>query len=206
MPNNEKPNNEKSSNPKDAVGISKVPWSTLSAPVIGETGLAMFEGARKYGRHNWRNVGVRSSVYYDAALRHLAAWWEGEDTDAESGLSHLAKAMAGLHVLRDAQIRGMMVDDRPPGTIGFVQVQNELAKAIIARHPVAEEAITHEDAPPATYKKDDNETISILHDTACFCDECCPPLPNSGSILRSSGINEVPLPESTDDGVWKSSG
>lgn len=158
---------KKDSNPKDAVGIRKVPWSTLSAPVIGELGLAVLEGARKYGRHNWRGVGVRASVYYDAVVaRHLAAWWEGEDVDPESGLSHLSKAMAGLHVLRDAQMRGMMEDDRPPGTIGFIAVQNGMAADIIDRHPVAEEPITHKDAPAVEYfngdPPDDPEITAIV--------------------------------------------
>ena len=61
----------KETNPKDAVGIKKAPMSTVSAAVIAELGLAMMEGARKYGRHNYRVSGIRMSVYYDAALRHL---------------------------------------------------------------------------------------------------------------------------------------
>ena len=43
----------KPGNPKDALGILKVPASTLSAPVTAEVGVAMFEGALKYGRHNY---------------------------------------------------------------------------------------------------------------------------------------------------------
>src|ERR1700761_3416714 len=88
------PDEIKRSNPKDAVGTGKVPVSTVSAPVIAEVGLAMLEGARKYGRHNYRAIGVRASVYYDAAQRHLMAWWEGQDIDPASGLSHVSKAIA----------------------------------------------------------------------------------------------------------------
>ncbi len=142
----------KESNPKDAIGCTKVPWSVLPTPVIGELALAMLEGACKYGRHNYREVGVRASIYYDAVVgRHLAAWWEGENTDADSGLSHLVKAMAGLTILRDAQIRGMMEDDRPPGTASFVPVQNTLAAEIIARHPNPKPPITSKKTPPALY-------------------------------------------------------
>lgn len=103
-------------NPKDAIGSRKVPASVVPAPVIGELGLAMLEGALKYGRHNYRAIGVRASVYYDAARRHIDSWWEGEDLDPESkvGLSHLTKAIASLTVLRDAMINGKMCDDRPP--------------------------------------------------------------------------------------------
>ena len=82
---------KKATNPKDAVGIKKVPLSTVSSKVIMEMGLGMLEGARKYGRHNYRVAGVRASVYYDACMRHLMAWWEGEDIDPDSGLHHIIK-------------------------------------------------------------------------------------------------------------------
>ena len=75
----------KPSNPKDALGILKVPASTISAPVMSEVGVAMLEGALKYGRHNYRAIGVRASVYYDATVaRHMALWWEGEDEDPDT--------------------------------------------------------------------------------------------------------------------------
>ena len=83
----------KLSNPKDLVGVLKVPMSTVSAPVLAEISLGMLEGACKYGRHNYRMVGVRSSVYYDATMRHLMAWWEGQDIDPASGLHHVTKAI-----------------------------------------------------------------------------------------------------------------
>lgn len=143
----------KETNPKDAIGISKVPFSTLSAPVIAEMGLGMMEGARKYGRHNWRVAGIRSSVYYDAALRHLTAWWEGEDIDPKSGLSHITKAMSGLHVLRDAQIRGMVNDDRPPATDGFIEALNAKAAMLIEMYPEPLDAVTSVDGLPVDYGK-----------------------------------------------------
>lgn len=107
-------NTVKDTNPKDAVGCRKPPMSTVSVPVMQEVGVAMLEGAMKYGRHNYRAAGVRTSIYYDAALRHLLAYWEGEDIDPDSGLSHLSKAIAGLAVLRDCEISGNIFDDRPP--------------------------------------------------------------------------------------------
>lgn len=106
---------KKDTNPKDAVGVRK--WrqfATVPSTVVWEVGVAMLEGARKYRRHNYRVVGVRSSVYFDAALGHITQWWEGEDIDHDSKLHHLTKAIASLVVLRDAQIRNKEVDDRPP--------------------------------------------------------------------------------------------
>jgi hypothetical protein len=94
----------------------------------------MLEGA-KYGRHNYRVAGVRSSVYYDAALRHLTAWWEGQDEDPDSGLSHIVKAICCLVVLRDAMHNEKLNDDRPPPLKdqGWVQKFNEKAKEILGR-------------------------------------------------------------------------
>lgn len=127
----------KPSNPKDAVGIKKVPASVIPAPVVGELGLAMLEGALKYGRHNYRKVGVRASVYYDAVMaRHMPAWWEGEDIDPESGLSHITKAIASLVVLRDSMIRGNWVDDRPPkSNTEWINELNKKAAALIEKYP-----------------------------------------------------------------------
>lgn len=135
----------KPTNPKDAVGVAKVPFSTVPARVVAEIGLAMMEGARKYGRHNYRKAGVRASVYYDATIRHLAAWWEGQDIDPDSGLPHIVKAMAGLCVLRDAQYNAMLTDDRPPPILDaadWIADLNEKAREIIERYPDAKDPFT----------------------------------------------------------------
>jgi len=127
----------KETNPKDAVGIRKAPLSTIPAQVLGEVGLAMLEGARKYGRSNYRVAGVRASVYYDAAMRHLIDWWEGVDVDPDSGLSHVTKAIAALCVLRDAQMNRMCEDDRPPSVADpdWMAAMSRKAGEIIDRYP-----------------------------------------------------------------------
>lgn len=127
----------KPTNPKDAIGCSKVPFSTVPARVIAEVGLAMLEGAAKYGRHNYRDAGVRASIYYDAVMRHLTAWWEGQDIDPESGIPHVVKAMAGLTVLRDSMINGNWQDDRPPPMVNtnWVAELNAAASALLAKYP-----------------------------------------------------------------------
>ena len=103
----------------------------------------MLEGARKYGRHNYRNSGIRGSVYFDATLRHILSWWEGEDFDPDSGLNHVTKAIACLVVLRDGMIFENWQDDRPPKTKkGWVQELNKKAQEIIERYPNAKEAHT----------------------------------------------------------------
>jgi hypothetical protein len=137
---------DKPTNPKDAVGIKKAPLSTVSGPVLMEVGVAMMEGARKYGRHNYRSAGVRGSVYYDATLRHLISWWEGEDLDPDSGLSHITKAIASLTVLRDSMIRGNWSDDRPPKVQeGWMQELNEKAGEVINKYPNSVAAVTEKE-------------------------------------------------------------
>lgn len=126
---------EKPSNPKDAIGIAKVPLSCVPMPVMQEVGLALMEGGLKYGRHNWRAIGVRASVYFDATMRHLAQWWEGEDFDSESGLSHVTKAISSLTVLRDAMIQGKVTDDRPIASVPFNADNNNHAAELLNRFP-----------------------------------------------------------------------
>ncbi len=128
----------KDTNPKDAVGIAKAPLSCVPMPVIFELGLAMMEGARKYGRHNYRVAGVRGSVYFDAVMRHMAAWWEGQDLDPDSGVSHLVKAIACLVVLRDSMMQTNWVDDRPPKTpCDWMKFLNISAADLLVKYPNA---------------------------------------------------------------------
>lgn len=125
-------------NPKDIVGSKKIPFSSVPAVVIAEIALGMYEGARKYGRHNYRIAGVRPSIYYDATLRHLMAWWEGEDIDPDSGLHHVTKALASLTVLRDAMINGKIIeDDRPPSikNKSWLKNLNKGVEEIVEKYP-----------------------------------------------------------------------
>jgi hypothetical protein len=124
----------KPTNPKDCVGVRKAPMSTVPANVLAELGVAMLEGACKYGRHNYRGAGVRASVYYDGTMRHLMDWWEGEDIDPDSQVSHITKAIASLVVFRDAMMQGMVTDDRPPRSAPYRADLNERAAALIDRH------------------------------------------------------------------------
>lgn len=104
--------NVKPSNPKDAVGSNKLPlhlWPT-TATALGSLGL--LDGMLKYGRSNFRAVGVRASIYVDAAKRHLDAWFEGEERDPDSDLPHLAHALACMAIIVDAQAAGKLQDDR----------------------------------------------------------------------------------------------
>lgn len=120
----------KPTNPKDSVGIRKLAFSVLPWRVLCYVALAMMEGALKYGRHNYRSAGVRGSVYFDAVVgRHLTDWWEGVDTDPDSGFHHIDKAIAGLMVMRDSMLQGNFVDDRPPrGNLDMAELNAHAAR------------------------------------------------------------------------------
>lgn len=131
-------------NPKHYAGAKKVPFGDTPAIVEAELSVAMHEGAHKYGAFNYRKDKVRASDYFAAARRHLTQWYElGEDVDSESGLSHLVKAMACLAVIRDAEINGMVIDDRPPpvSRTAWEHLEN-VAADLRARHQTTAQRIT----------------------------------------------------------------
>lgn len=68
-------------------------------------------GARKYEAWSWLR-GKAWSRDYAATLRHLTAWWEGQDLDPETGLSHLAHAVCDVMFLFVSQHLGRGTDDR----------------------------------------------------------------------------------------------
>lgn len=144
---------KKPSNPKDAFGIKKASLSCVSSPVLMELGIAMQEGACKYGRHNYRVIGVRGSVYYDATLRHLMSWWEGEDIDPDSGLSHITKAIASLVVLRDSMMQHKFTDDRPPRSRAWLPELNRRSEALFHQYP----------SPVKPYTEADNSWIETAN-------------------------------------------
>jgi hypothetical protein len=128
-----KPEHVKDTNPKDAVGSTKPPVSNVPLSVISEVGMALAEGQYKYGGYNWRVIGVRASVYWDATFRHIKAWWEGEDVDPDSQLSHITKAISALVVLRDAMIQDNWNDDRPPRSKQTPAMVSEQYKQMLER-------------------------------------------------------------------------
>lgn len=126
----------KPTNPKDAIGSDKLPLHLWPATATVHGSLALLDGAGKYGRSNFRAIGVRASIYYDACCRHLNAWFEGEDVAPDSGVHHLGHALACLAVLVDAMEAGELNDDRmfPGGYRAMVERLTPLVAQIKARH------------------------------------------------------------------------
>jgi hypothetical protein len=98
---------KKSDSGKPQLGL--VPTSLILA-----VGRILTMGAKKYGHHNWRN-GLAWSRVYDALLRHLVAWWSGEEKDSESGQSHLWHAACELAFLIEYEETKTGEDDRYKG-------------------------------------------------------------------------------------------
>lgn len=93
--------------PKRASGDRKPGVFAVPPVALVLLGEVLRHGARKYGPLNWRESDARPPTYYDACLRHLLAWRDGELIDPESGLPHLAHAMASLAIMIDLHsIRG----------------------------------------------------------------------------------------------------
>ena len=68
--------------------MSLLPKGALSAVIR-----VLEFGASKYAENNWQTVTDARRRYYDAMLRHIDAWWQGEQKDSETGESHLAHAI-----------------------------------------------------------------------------------------------------------------
>jgi hypothetical protein len=122
--------NEKPSNPKDIIGSNKIPLGLVPASTMALLAIAHAEGNLKYGLVNWREAGVRFSIYIDACLRHIQKLKEGEWADPETHVPHLGNAMTCLSIITDAYYCGKLIDDRPkeaPAT----QVMEDMAEVLL---------------------------------------------------------------------------
>lgn len=101
-------------NPKSIQGAKKFSLRLFPLPAAIVVNQALEDGMNKYGAANWRKTGVAASVYVDAAMRHLAQWFDGAQENAvDSGVHNLGHAMACLAIIVDAQANGTLLDDRP---------------------------------------------------------------------------------------------
>lgn len=99
--------------PKGEAGSKKAPMWLLPPFALEETAWVHGLGSAKYGAWNWIKTKVCASTYISAIMRHLMAWHQRQDNDAESGKSHLAHIAACVNILMDAQHKGCLDDDRP---------------------------------------------------------------------------------------------
>lgn len=86
-------------------------------------------GSKKYERGNWKK-GFKISRSLAAALRHIFSFLSGETLDPESGLTHLAHAVASLeHAIYDMEHHPENDDrDKPEKNIYGEFVKNMVDK------------------------------------------------------------------------------
>ena len=84
---------------------NKAPLSLIPPEAMNQIAEVLGFGAEKYGANNWRDDAHNTqwSRSYSSLLRHLNAFWSGEDIDPESGLSHLAHAATQCMILMQLQ-------------------------------------------------------------------------------------------------------
>jgi hypothetical protein len=72
--------------------------SQIPLPALESAAYVFMFGARKYGKDNYR-AGMDHRQLIASTLRHVNKWNWGEDSDKESGISHLAHALVDLMIL-----------------------------------------------------------------------------------------------------------
>ena len=88
-----------------------LPFDVLQLVVrVMEAGL--YEGTEKEREPNDWQKGAPWLEYWDAMMRHMVAWKEGEDFDHDTGYNHIAHAIACGLILLWYGIYGVGTDDR----------------------------------------------------------------------------------------------
>lgn len=82
---------------------NKPEYGLLPPKALEEVVKVLTFGAQKYERDNWRYVQNGKRRYFDAAMRHLWAWKQGELQDEESTYSHLAHALGCVMFLLELE-------------------------------------------------------------------------------------------------------
>lgn len=90
----------------------KVPMHLLPPELLEGTAAVLDFGARKYSARNWE-LGMAWHRPFSAMMRHMWAWWRGEDRDPETGMSHLWHAACCIAFLMAYEQRKIGTDDRP---------------------------------------------------------------------------------------------
>jgi len=90
---------------------NKEQWSLLPLVSVKEIIKVLQYGSHKYAPDSWQHLVNPNRRYYEALLRHITSWWEGEAHDKESGLLHLAHAGANVLFLLWFQLQEKKEDE-----------------------------------------------------------------------------------------------
>lgn len=105
----------------------KLRYDLIPIGPLAEVAHVYTQGAKKYSDRNWEK-GLQYSRVYGALLRHIFAWWGGEQRH-EASMHHLASAAWAALALLEYERTHPELDDRPhvrsdlqsPHPLGFVR-------------------------------------------------------------------------------------
>ena len=84
----------------------KLQYGLLPPKALKDVVEVLTFGAEKYEPDNWKRVPDANRRYFDAAMRHLWAYKEGEQLDPETGVSHLAHATCCILFMNELDNEG----------------------------------------------------------------------------------------------------
>lgn len=93
-------------------GMEKTRYDLIPMDALELVAQVFTWGAGKHGERDWEE-GLWSSEHYGAIMRHLSAYWRGQDLDPEWNIPHLAHVACRALMLLAQEIRGIGTDDRP---------------------------------------------------------------------------------------------
>jgi hypothetical protein len=93
---------------------NKAPIALIPPEALTEIANVFAFGAEKYAINDWRRDANNTnwSRTYSSIQRHLMLFWQGEDIDPESGMSHVAHAATQIMILLVQLQEGKDADDR----------------------------------------------------------------------------------------------
>jgi len=89
----------------------KPQWSLVDMTCFEDMVRVLEFGAKKYTPGNWKK-GLPIMSQYDSLARHMVAFMNGENTDPETGLSHLAHAQCNLMFMMHTMKHHSNLDNR----------------------------------------------------------------------------------------------
>lgn len=95
----------------DRYNIGKTRYSLSPDYALNQMAKVMTFGAKKYADDNWRK-GLSFTSCLDSLERHIAKFKIGQDYDEETGLHHLAHAMANCSFIMEYSLTHPELDDR----------------------------------------------------------------------------------------------
>lgn len=104
---------------KQVMTEPKTPFELIAPQFIEGIAAVLLYGKKKYAANNWVR-GMSFATVFGGVMRHMWAWFRGEELDAETGLPHICHAACGLmflhwycHGPQSERYRNTITDDGP---------------------------------------------------------------------------------------------